>query len=158
VSAYLPPAAFVVAWLLALLGVPAIGTDSSTPLDELALRWMLFMGAGWSVLGGSVAHTVFARRTARDIGWETNGFQYEVGFASLAMGLAGIYASTVDQPAAWVVASIASGLFLLLAGINHVVEIIREHNYAPGNTVILVSDLGIPISLSALLIATGAIF
>jgi uncharacterized membrane protein HdeD (DUF308 family) len=64
----------------------------------------------------------------------------------------------VDQPAAWVVASIASGVFLLLAGINHVIEIIREHNYATGNTVILVSDLGIPISLSALLIATGAIF
>ena len=72
------------------------------------------MGAGWSVLGGSVAHTVFARQTARDIGWESNGFQYEVGFASFAMGLGGIYASTVDQPGAWVTASIASGLFLLL--------------------------------------------
>jgi hypothetical protein len=59
VSAYLPPATFVVAWVLALLGVPAIGTDASTPFVELALRWMLFMGAGWSVLGGSVAHTVF---------------------------------------------------------------------------------------------------
>jgi Family of unknown function (DUF6790) len=158
VSAYLPPAAFVVAWLLALFGVPALGTDSSTPFDELALRWMLFMGAGWSVLGGSVAHIIFARQVARGIGWESNGFQYEVGFASLAMGLAAIYASTVDQPAAWVVASIASGLFLLIAGINHVFEIVRKHTYAPGQTVILFSDFGIPLSLFALLIATGTIF
>lgn len=109
-------------------------------------------------MGGSVARTIFARQTARVIGWESNGFQYELGFASLAVGLGGIYASTVDQPAAWVVASIASGLFLLLAGINHIIEIIRDHNYAPGNTVILVSDLGVPISLSALLTATAAIF
>jgi hypothetical protein len=120
-----------VAWLLALFGVPAIGTDSSTPSAELALRWMLFMGAGLSVLGGGVAQTIFARQTARAIGWESGGFQYEVGFASLALGLAGIYASVVDQPAAWVVASIASGLFLLLAGMNHVVEIICERNHAP---------------------------
>jgi uncharacterized membrane protein HdeD (DUF308 family) len=61
-------------------------------------------------------------------------------------------------PIAWVVASIASGLFLLLAGVNHVIEIVRDRNYAPGSTVILVSDFGIPISLLVLLIAAGAIF
>jgi hypothetical protein len=74
------------------------------------------------------------------------------------MGLGGIYASTVDQPGAWVTASIASGLFLLIAGINHIVEIVRSRNYAPGQTVILISDSGIPLSLLILLITTGAIF
>jgi hypothetical protein len=157
VAAYIPPLAFLLAWLLAILGVDAIGTDSSTPFDELALRWILFFGAGGSVAGSVVAHTIFARQTAKEIGWVSNGFQYELGFACLGMGLAAIYASTVDQSSAWVVASIASGLFLLLAGINHVVEIIRDRNYAPGNTVILISDFGIPISLFVLLIATGAI-
>jgi hypothetical protein len=34
----------------------------------------------------------------------------------------------------------------------------RDRNYAPGNTAILLSDLGIPISLFLLLISTGAIF
>ena len=89
---------------------------------------------------------------------ESNGFQYEVGFASFAMGLGGIYASTVDQPGAWVTASIASGLFPLIAGINHIIEIVRNHNYAPGQTVILISDFGIPVSLLVLLVVTGAIF
>jgi hypothetical protein len=74
------------------------------------------------------------------------------------MGLGGIYASTVDQPGAWVTASIASGLFLLSAGINQIIEIVRSRNYAPGQTVILISDFGIPLSLLILLIATGAIF
>ena len=156
-TSYLPPLTFVLAWVLAIAGVTPTGADSSAPFDEEALRWMLFLGAGFSVAGGIVAHTVFARQIAKEIGWETNGFQYEVGFASLGIGLAAIYASTVDDQSAWVVGSIGAGVFLLLAGINHIVEIFRERNYAPGNTVILVSDLGVPISLLALLLSTGAL-
>lgn len=152
-----PPLLLVLAWLFALIGWDAPGADSSTPFDEQALRWMLLLGMGWSILGGAVTHTFFARQTAKAIGWETNGFQYEVGFASLGIGLAGVYASTVDESSAWVVASLAGGIFLLLAGVNHIVEIVRDRNYAPGNTAILLSDLGVPISLLALLIATGSL-
>jgi hypothetical protein len=154
--AYLPPLAFVLAWALALIGWEPLGAGEGTPSDERALRWMLFLGLGWNVLGGFVMHTFFARPVAKQIGWETSGFQYEVAFASLGIGAAAIYASTVDAPAAWVVASIAGGAFLLLAGLNHIREIITERNLAPGNTVILLSDLGVPISLLALLIGTNA--
>ena len=152
-----PPIAFGLSWLFALIGWNAPGTDSSTPTDEQALRWILYVGLGWTAVAGSLMHTVFARGTAKSIGWETSGFQYEVGFANLAVGLAGIYAGAQDEPGAWVAASLAGGTFLLLAGLNHIVEIVRERNYAPGNTAILISDLGIPISLLALLISTDAI-
>jgi hypothetical protein len=155
--AYVPPLLFCLSWIFALIGWDAPSTDSSTAFDEQALRWMLFLGMGWSLAGGSVTHTIFARDTAKAIGWETNGFQYEVGFASLGIGLAGIYAANVGDGSAWVVASLAGGTFLLLAGFNHVVEIVRDRNYAPGNTAILISDLGVPISLLALLIATGSL-
>ena len=155
--AYMPPLLFILSWVFALVGMDAPGASSSTPFDEQALRWMLFLGMGWSIAGGFFMHTVFARATAESIGWQTNGFQYEVGFASLGIGLSGIFASFTDSPDAWIVASLAGGLFLLLAGINHIVEIIREKNYAPGNTAILISDLGVPISLLVLLISTGSI-
>jgi hypothetical protein len=158
VIALAPPLALGLSWLFALIGWHAPGTDSATPTDEMALRWILFIGLGWTAAVASLMHTVFARGTAQSIGWQTSGFQYEVGFANLAVGLAGIYASNQDQSVAWVAASIAGGTFLLLAGINHVVEIVREWNYAPGNTVILISDFGVPISLFCLLISTGAIF
>lgn len=155
--ALIPPLLFVLAWGFALIGWNAPGADAATPFDEQALRWILFLAVGWAGVGGAIPHTIFARQTARSIGWETNGFQYEVGFANMAVGLAGIYASGQDTPAAWIAASIAGGTFLVLAGAYHVVEIFRDRNYAPGNTAILISDFGIPISLVALLIATGAI-
>ncbi len=155
--AYVPPALFVISWICALLGWEAPSTSSSTPFDENALRWMLFLGMGWSILGGFVTHTVFAKDTARAIGWQTNGFQYEVGFASLGIGLAGIVASNSSEPSTWVVASLAGGIFLFLAGLGHIRDIRRTRNFAPGNTVIMLSDFGVPISLLVLLISTGAI-
>ena len=152
-----PPALFVLAWVFALVGSEAPGTDAATAFDENALRWILFLAVGWTGVGAAVPHTIFARQTAKSIGWETNGFQYEVGFANLAIGLAGIYAANQDASAAWVAAALAGGVFLALAGAYHVVEIFRDRNYAPGNTLILFSDFGIPISLLALLLATNAV-
>jgi len=151
------PALFVIAWICALLGWSAPGADGSTPFDEQALRWMLFLGMGWFLAGNTISHTFLARSTAKAIGWADSPFQYEVGFASLGIGLAGIFASQSDSSDAWVVASIAGGIFLLLAGIAHVREIIREKNYSPGSTVVLITDFGVPISLLVLLISTGAI-
>lgn len=155
--AYLPPAAFLLSWIFALIGWEAPSATSTTPFDENALRWMLFLGMGWSILGGAVSHTIFAKGTARAIGWQTNGFQYEVGFASLGIGLAGIVASNSSEPSTWIVAALAGGVFLFLAGLGHIRDIRREKNFAPGNTVIMLSDFGVPISLLALLISTGAI-
>ncbi len=148
----------MLSWVFALIGWDAPGTDAATAFDEQALRWMLYIALGWTGAVGSLMHTVFARKTAESIGWQTNGFQYEVGFANLAVGLAGIYAGSVDSGPAWIAASIAGGTFLALAGCYHVVEIVRDRNYSPGNTAILISDFGVPISLFALLIATGTIF
>lgn len=155
--AFAPPLALALSWLFAYVGWYAPGTDAATPFTEQALRWVLYIALGWTAVVGSLMHTVLARRTAASIGWETNGFQYEVGFANLAMGLAGIYAGSSDRPEAWIAASIAGGVFLLLAAVNHIVEIVRDKNYAPGNTAILISDLGVPISLFVLLAASGRI-
>jgi hypothetical protein len=155
--AFVPPLLFVLAWAFALLGWEAPGTEAATPFDENALRWMLFLALGWTAVGAAIPHTIFARQTAKAIGWETNGFQYEVGFANLAVGLAGIYAANQDVSQAWVAAALAGGVFLALAGAYHVIEIFRSRNYAPGNTAILISDFGTPISLLALLLATNAI-
>jgi len=58
---------------------------------------------------------------------------------------------------AWIVLSIVISFFLLLAAAQHVIEIVKEKNYAPGNTIILIYDIGLPISLWALLMSNGSI-
>jgi uncharacterized protein DUF6790 len=88
-GALAPPLTFALSWLFALIGWNAPGTDSSTPFDEEALRWILYIGVGWTGVVASAMHTVFAKQTAKSIGWQTSGFQFEVGFANLAVGLGG---------------------------------------------------------------------
>jgi hypothetical protein len=52
---------------------------------------------------------------------------------------------------AWVAISLPIITFLLLAGLNHLKEILKDKNFAPNNTLILIWDFGVPISLIALL-------
>lgn len=148
-----PPILFVLTWAFVLLGFSAPGADGDPPFDETAIRWLLFLAAGWTSIGAFLAHTVFAKKTAEGIGWTTNGFQYEVGFANLAIGVACLVASYQALPEAWTIGAIAVSVFYVLAGINHVVGIVRDRNLAPGNSLILISDFGVPISLWILLLS-----
>ena len=149
------PGTFVVAWILALTGTEAPGAVSGEATDINSLRWMLFF-TGVIFLVSAFMHSVLAKKTAASIGWTTNGFQYEIAFASLGLGLACLYAGNNGKEA-WIAVSLPTFTFLFLAGVNHLIEIVREKNYAPNNTLILIWDFGMPISLVALLFATGSI-
>lgn len=149
------PATFVVAWILALTGTEAPGSVAGEAGDVNSLRWMLFF-TGIIFLVSAFMHSVLAKKTAASIGWTTNGFQYEIAFVSLGLGFACLYAGQNGKEA-WIAVAIPIFTFLVLAGINHVIEIVREKNYAPNNTLILIWDFGMPISIVALLFSVGAI-
>jgi len=102
----------------------------------------------------SVMHSVLRKHTAASIGWQTNGFELELAAASLGLGLGSFYA-VYNHLDAMVAISIPIVAFLFLAGVNHVVEIVREGNYAPNNTLILIWDFGVSISLVSLLLSIG---
>lgn len=154
VVSLLPPALFIVACILGFLGVDPPGSTDPR-LDEALLLWTLYLSIGWSGIGAGLSHTVFARSTAQSIGWQTNDFQYEIGFADFATGVAAIYAVHAGSPTAWAAMAIAGGLFRVLAGVNHIRGIIREKNYAPGNSVILIANFGPAIVLLTTLLSTG---
>ena len=153
VSALVLPALLFVAWGFALSGSTAPGAVAGEATAMGYLRWILYF-TGFVMLFSSVMHSVFAKSMAASIGWKTNGFQYELAAVSLGLGGACFYA-VYNGIEAMVAVSIPIVSFLALAGVNHVVEIVRKHNYAPNNTMILIWDFGIPISLVALLVSIG---
>jgi len=149
------PSMIAVAWILALFGVSSPGSGGVSGFnEENTIRWILYF-AGWVFLFSSVMHSIFAKKMAKSIGWKTNGFQYEIAAVSLGLGLGCFYA-VYRGVEAWVAISLPIISFLLLAGVNHLVEIVKKKNYAPNNTLILIWDFGVPISLIVLLLSIGA--
>ena len=151
----IPAFTLVLAWVFALTGITAPGAVPDDTTWDSVMRWLLFLPAGCMFIASSVMHTVFAKKTAANIGWQTNGFQYETGLASLGMGIAGTTAGAT-VPAAWLPVAVAGSIFLVLAGLNHVRLMVKERNVRPGNTLILIYDFGLPISFAIALISLGA--
>jgi len=146
------PATLLVAWLLAIFNVAAPGAAADPEFADNAMRWMMTLPAGGMFVVSGFMHTVLAKQTAANIGWQTNGFQYELGFVSLGIGIAGIWAAYLDE-SAWFVLSIVISVFLLGAAANHIREMATDRNLNPGNTLVLLYDIALPVSLWALYFA-----
>lgn len=112
---------------------------------EALFAYFVLFSIGFSFFYNFVAHTFFGEQTAEFIGWADSPFQAEVGFASLGFAAVGFLAfrGSFDLRLAAVV---GPALFLLGAAGVHVHQMIREHNFAPGNAgVIFYTDILIPI-------------
>lgn len=149
IGAMVLPLMLVIAWIFALSGSAAPGIVAGEPTAVGYLRWLLYFG-GIVLLVSAGMHSVLAKSTAKSIGWVTNGFQYELSFFSFGAGLGALYA-VYHSLDALIAMGITISVFLALAGLNHVKEIIAEKNYAPNNTLILIWDFGFAISVGVLL-------
>jgi len=148
-SSLILPGLFVLAWIYALTSSDAPGSVTGEANAISDLRWLLYFG-GYVFVVSALMHSVLAKSTAKSIGWKTNGFQYELSFVSLGLGIGCFYAVYHDVQALTAI-SIPIIAFLGLAGLNHVREIFAKKNFAPNNTFILIWDFGMAISLAALL-------
>lgn len=151
ISSFVLPGMFIAAWVFALTGSVAPGAVAGEANTVSYLKWILYF-AGWVFLFSSVMHSLFAKKMAKSIGWVTNGFQYEIAAVSLGLA-AGCYYAVHHGEQAWVAISLPIISFLFFAGLNHLKEIIKQKNYAPNNTMILIWDFGVPISLVLLLLS-----
>lgn len=111
------------------------------------LNWFLLFAIGITYAWNGLMHTVLGDVSAERIGWENNGFQAEVGFASLGVGLVGIYAFGRRAPFSLKLgALIAPACFLWGAAGAHIDDIIRTGNMSPDNAgVVLYTDIFVPI-------------
>ena len=121
---------------------------------EEVLAWFIFFSIGVSFLYNFVFHVFFGELAASYIGWANSPFQAEVGYASLGFAAVGFLAFR----GAWqtrFAAILGPALFLWGAAIGHVLDMVRSHNFAPGNVgVIFWTDILLPVFGLALLAAT----
>jgi hypothetical protein len=112
---------------------------------EALLAWFLFFSIGASFFYNFVFHVFFGELAASYIGWADSPFQAEVGYASLGFAAVGFLAFRGGAELR-LGAILGPTLFLWGAAVGHALDIIRAHNFAPGNAgVIFWTDILLPI-------------
>ncbi len=103
----------------------------------------LVVGIGLFGLWNFIGHPLMSEQIAQSIGWTSNGFQQELGWVSLGIGIAGLLCFWIRDRFWWATAIPFSTFLLGAAGI-HLVEIMEKGNLNPGNTWIIMPDLLMP--------------
>ena len=127
---------------------------SRAEVVEALLAWFLFFSIGVSFFYNFVMHVFFGEEAAAFIGWQDSPFQAEVGYASLGFAAVGLLAFRGGREVR-LAAVIGPAQFLWGAAIGHALDMIRSHNFAPGNAgVIFWTDLLLPVFGLALVAAS----
>jgi hypothetical protein len=136
-----------------LIGLDAAAIDLALhpqPRDrgavvEAVLAWFLFFSIGVAFVYNAVFHIFFGDLAASYIGWENSPFQAEVGYASLGFAAVGFLAFRGGREVRFA-AVLGPALFLWGAAVGHVLDMVRSHNFAPGNAgVIFWTDVLLPV-------------
>jgi uncharacterized membrane protein YphA (DoxX/SURF4 family) len=143
------PAAAIVGFLIqaAVSRKPRTGER----LIDLLLRWSFGVALGAFFVFGFSGHIFQARQVAEQIGFPAgNPFQWELGWASLALGvisLIGIWRRDFWWPSA-----IAAAIFCWGAAWGHVYQMVVNGNHHPNNSgPILYTDVLVPLAILVLL-------
>lgn len=93
--------------------------------------------SGWfTIMSGLFGHIIYADQVASGIGWPLNsGFQMELGFASIGMGIVG-FLSFWNRDY-WLPFIIMKFLFGWGAGYTHILHMVQHNNFSPSNTGII---------------------
>ncbi len=118
---------YILAWVFALLEM-----QSAALLWPMLLFYVVIFNGGIQGLWGAIGHLAFPKKTAKKIGWTSNGFQTEIGFTNLAIGVTGILTFLFPF---W---AIPLGLFIAIyysgCAYNHIRDRIVNKNAAPCNS------------------------
>ena len=109
--------------------------------------------AGWfTIMSGLFGHIIYADQVAAGIGWPLNsGFQMELGFAAIGIGLVGFLGFWVRS--FWLPFIITKSTFMWGAGWTHIIHMVQHGNFSPSNTgAIVYCDFLMPIFLIVLFI------
>lgn len=112
---------------------------------EAGIAFYCMFAIGLTFFYNFVMHVFFGDVAARYIGWAQSPFQAEVGWASLGFAVVGALAYR-EQFEMRLAAVIGPACFLFGAAAGHIMQMITEHNFAPGNAgIIFWTDIIVPL-------------
>jgi hypothetical protein len=142
---------FIITWLIGIVaGVattlfnPSIRTFSA--ICSNLLFYQLTVTLTLANIIGFVGHVFKSDMVAEKIGWTKGSpFQKELGYAEFGYALAGFICIWFHQQF-WLAVIILVSPLYILAGINHIKEMITKRNFHSHNTLPIISDILMPIS------------
>lgn len=101
-------------------------------LGHALLLSVIFFNGGIQSLWSSLGHLLSPEKTAQAIGWKSSGFQTEVGFTNLAIGVASVLCIWHYF---WLIpVALIRTIFLLGCVYTHIKDRIVNKNQAPCNS------------------------
>lgn len=133
-------------------------SKAATIADFLSkiLLWEVVVGVGGLGIVAFVGHALMSEKIAKYIGWESNGFQKELGFSELGMGIIAIM-SLWGGKEYLNSAIIVSCILCVGASYVRIIDLTRNRNLVWGNVISLLPDLFIPVSLIVLKILSSVL-
>jgi hypothetical protein len=112
-------------------------TNRKESVIEIVTIYTIGLSGWFSIMSGLMGHIIYADQVATSIGWPVNsGFQMELGFASIGIGLIGFLGFW--NKAYWLPFIIMKLIFGWGAGLTHILHMIQHDNFSPSNTGIVV--------------------
>ncbi len=146
---------------IALIGAAIHAHRDSQPRSsartlEIFLVWWMVVAVGVAAIFGSMFHFFDGPDTAREIGYTNGdgGFQTEVGFADLAIGVLGVLCARF-RDGFLLAAVIAVSICYLGDAYGHLHQAAIHDNHAPDNTgLVLWADFIAPLVAISLYVAS----
>lgn len=131
---------FVIVTVLQFAG--GAGEHWGPQLVTNAVTYMI----GWAGVGAGISHLFFGAKISKTIGFEKSPYQLEVGFADLSMGIVALMAASYSTEFTLAIILVSS-FYRFGCGIGHIRSMIKDHNFAFNNTLILFTNFLVPAFL-----------
>lgn len=142
---------FLITWGIGILTgiITAFFASGGWTFHSLCHHFLFYQMTVTLTLAGLtsfIGHVFQSDRVAKSIGWQPGSpFQKELGYAELGFALAGFLCMFYSDEF-WLATIVLASPLYLLAGINHIREMVVKKNHASHNTWTIIPDLLMPIS------------
>lgn len=123
------------------------------PIATATIVWteLTFYYVGLTMIWAGIFHAYFQAIAAPQIGWQPSPFEYELGWFEIGLGAAALFSRRYGKSYRAAI-TIPFVVFSLAAAAQHLDQIVRLHNYAPGNAgigVLWFGDIFAPLLIGA---------